>query len=95
MSRTKIISFVVMICCPAWADSYDEKFPYPKPVYPIRHWPDDIVSVPCSAWRKDDLGKWAMSGTLDWTGGDALVPNAAFFPFTPEGKIIEQKCFQK
>jgi hypothetical protein len=48
--------------------------------------------VPCSAWKKDDLGAWALTGTLDWTGGDMRAWAPTFQPTTPEGAIVEQKC---
>ena len=64
----------------------------PKPIYPIRKWPQDIASVPCSAWKKDDLGAWALTGTLDCTGGDMRAWAPTFQPTRPEGAIVEQKC---
>jgi hypothetical protein len=38
------------------ADEYDPKPDRrePRPVYPIYSWPQDLVSVPCSAWKKDN-----------------------------------------
>jgi hypothetical protein len=64
----------------------------PKPIYPISKWPQDIASVPCSAWKKDDLGAWALTGTLDWSWGDLRVWSPTYQPTTPEGTIVEKKC---
>jgi hypothetical protein len=74
------------------ADKYDDDPRVPKPIYPIRNWPQDIASVPCSAWKKDDLRAWALTGTLDWTGGDLQVWSPTYQLITPEGAIIEKKC---
>jgi hypothetical protein len=76
------------------ADEYDPPADprTPKPIWPIRNWPKDIASVPCSAWKKDDLGAWALTGTLDWTGGDSRVWSPTYQPATPEGAIVEKKC---
>ena len=79
----------------ALADEYDPSFPTPKPIYPIAQWPEDIVSVPCSAWKKNDLWRWELTGTLDWTNGDVRVPNAAYLYHSPEGRIVERKCAAK
>jgi hypothetical protein len=74
------------------ADKYDVERRDPKPVYLIRHWPQDIASVPCSAWKKDDLGAWVLTGTLAWIGGDLRVWRPTYQPTTPEGAIVEKRC---
>jgi hypothetical protein len=76
------------------ADKYDDDPREPKPAYPIRNWPQDIT-VPCSAWKKDDLGNWSLTGTLDWTGGDLRAWRPTYRPTTPEGAIVEKKCAEK
>jgi len=76
------------------ADEYDPKPDRrePRPMYPIYSWPQDLVSVPCSAWKKDNLGAWALTGTLNWEGGDSRLWSPTFQPITPEGAVVEQKC---
>jgi hypothetical protein len=64
----------------------------PKPIYPVRHWPQDIVSVPCSPWAKDQFGAWQLLGTLAWTGGDIRVLSPSYQPISPEGAIVEKRC---
>jgi hypothetical protein len=77
------------------ADAYDPQLPTPKPIYPVFRWPEDIVSVPCSARKKDEFGSWVLDGTLDWTGGDIRAPKPAYQPASPEGAIVEKKCAGK
>jgi hypothetical protein len=74
------------------ADKYDED-PRPlKPVYDILRWPEDIATIPCTAWKKDGVGGWSITGTLNWTGGDMKVIRPSYQPHTPEGSIVENKC---
>lgn len=74
------------------ADEYDEDPRALKPVYEIFRWPEDIVTIPCTAWKKDSIGGWSITGTLNWTGGDMQVIRPSYQPHTPEGSIIENKC---
>ena len=92
--RRALIVVVLVVPGICTADQYDPQPDQrePKPVYPIFHWPQDLASVPCSAWKKDNLGAWALTGTLNWEGGDARVWSPTYQPTTPEGMIVEQKC---
>jgi hypothetical protein len=93
MNTQHVLIVLAVIISPGicTADEYDDPR-IPKPIYPIRNWPQDIASVPCSAWKKDDLGAWALTGTLDWTGGDLRIWARSYQPTTQEGAIVEKKC---
>jgi hypothetical protein len=81
-----------LIMPPASDYPQDRRHAWPQPVYEIRKWPADLAEVPCEAWKKDDLGWWMLSGTLEWSGGDIAMPKASFRANTAKGTIIEKKC---
>jgi hypothetical protein len=94
IARCALIVIICVLPSIGAANEYDtqQDSREPKPVYSVFRWPQDLVSVPCSAWNKDNLGAWALTGTLNWTGGDARVWGPTYQPTTPEGMIVEQKC---
>lgn len=92
--RRALIVVVVVVPGICKADEYDPQPDRrePKPVYSVSRWPQDLASVPCSAWKKDNLGAWALTGTLNWERGDSRIWSPTYQPTTPEGAIVEQKC---
>jgi hypothetical protein len=96
MQARKILLGIAIAISPdlCIADSYDPQGDprEPKPIYSIDKWPQGIASVPCSAWKKNDFGTWALTGTLEWTRGDLRVWAPTYQPDTPEGAIVENKC---
>jgi hypothetical protein len=96
LNLQRVLLALVVIIAPVicTADEYDPQPARrePQPVYPIASWPQDLASVPCSAWKKDNLGAWALSGTLNWERGDSRIWNPTYQSTTPEGVIVEQKC---
>ncbi|MBR1194828.1 hypothetical protein JQ634_10525 [Bradyrhizobium sp. AUGA SZCCT0240] len=96
MLRSVLIVLVITVAhsaCTA-ADEYDPQPDgrEPKPVYSVSSWPQDLASVPCSAWKKDNLGAWALKGTLNWESGDLRIWSPTYQSTTAEGVIVEQKC---
>ena|SRR5258706_8868029 len=94
LRRVLIALVFIIVSGICTADEYDPQPDRrePKPVYPISSWPQDLASVPCSAWKKDNLGAWALTGTLNRERGDLRIWNPTYQPTTPEGVIVEQKC---
>jgi hypothetical protein len=64
----------------------------PKPDWRVIQWPRDLASIPCAAWYRDGLGAYAVKGVIEWDWGDTRLINPHFWPESPEGRVIEDKC---
>ena len=91
--RVAIVAITLLVCThTSFAGFYNEDTHRPKPIYDVAKWPGDLAAIPCAAWRKDTIGGWTLTGTINWTNGDLQVVRPSYQLDTPEGIVIEKTC---
>ena len=58
--------------------------------YVVEHWPADLDTIPCSAWRKTSDGTWALVNASIKVGASVL--SHVGFKGDTEARLIERTC---
>ncbi|RBP01269.1 hypothetical protein DFR50_15731 [Roseiarcus fermentans] len=61
--------------------------------YTVDRWPQDIDTIPCSAWDHYPDGSWALRGSVKL--GASVIDNIGFNRGDSSARLLDRKCGKK
>ena len=83
--RIPTIVAVALLFDPAVAHAAD--------TYLVERWPQDVDTIPCSAWSHYPDGSWSLRGYIKL--GASVIENIGFNKGDTSARLLDQKCGRK
>lgn len=64
-----------------------------RDTYPVERWPQDVDTIPCSAWDHYPDGSWSLRGYVKL--GASVIDNVGFNKGDPAARLLDRKCGKK
>ena len=61
--------------------------------YPVDRWPQDVDSIPCSAWDHNADGSWSLRGYVKL--GASVIDGVGFNKGDSWARLLDKKCGKK